>query len=154
MDKKKLSLLGKVLKVVLTIVMILGGLVLLCLPLITKVIDIHFDMFIIMVYPCGIGFLYIVYLFTQMFKSLEKSKPFVIDNSIRLKKSMYISYVIGLLILISILVTNIYNYYSLQLKVALLLISILFFGIGVAFYILSELFKQATIYKEENDLTI
>ena len=131
MDKKKLSLLGKVLKVVLTIVMILGGLVLLCLPLITKVIDIHFDMFIIMVYPCGIGFLYIVYLFTQMFKSLEKSKPFVIDNSIRLKKSMYISYVIGFLILISILVTNIYNYYSLQLKVALLLISILFFDLNL-----------------------
>ena len=31
---------------------------------------------------------------------------------------------------------------------------ILFIGVAIAFYILSELIKQATEYKNENDLTI
>lgn len=31
---------------------------------------------------------------------------------------------------------------------------ILFIGVSIAFYILSELIKQATEYKNENDLTI
>ena len=31
---------------------------------------------------------------------------------------------------------------------------ILFIGVSIAFYILSELIKQATEYKKENDLTI
>lgn len=154
MDKKKLSTLSRIIRIFLIIFMICGCLVLLGLPLITKSIGIHFDLFIGMIYPCGLCLLFIVYEFIMMFKSLERSKPFVLINSIRFRKSMYTSFVIGILILISMLITNIYSYYSLQLKVALLLISIIFFGIGIAFYILSELFKQATLYKEENDLTI
>ena len=34
------------------------------------------------------------------------------------------------------------------------IISALFAGVAIAFYILAELIKQATEYKEENELTI
>ena len=37
---------------------------------------------------------------------------------------------------------------------ALLFLCILFLGVSIALYILSELFRQATEYKKENDLTI
>ena len=36
----------------------------------------------------------------------------------------------------------------------LLFLCILFLGVSIALYILSELFKQATEYKKENELTI
>ena len=40
------------------------------------------------------------------------------------------------------------------LILGLAFLSVLFFGVAIALYILSELFKQAYKYKEENDLTI
>ena len=68
---------------------------------------------------------------------------------------MLSSLTISTLIIIALLLTIfIYDYYSLQLQVALTFMSILFFAVGIALYILSELFKEATTYKEENDLTI
>ena len=38
--------------------------------------------------------------------------------------------------------------------IVLIFLAVLFFGVSIALYILSELFRQATDYKEENDLTI
>lgn len=44
--------------------------------------------------------------------------------------------------------------YDAMIIMVLLFLSILFFGVAVALYILAELLKQATEYKEENELTI
>ena len=108
-----------------------------------------------MIYPCGILFLCIVYQFVNLFKTLSDNTPFCNENVIRLRKGMIFSFIISILILIALLLAIFaYSYYSLQLKVALAFMSFLFFGVSVALYILSVLFKVATKYKEENDLTI
>ena len=38
--------------------------------------------------------------------------------------------------------------------IIVIILVILFAGVSIAFYILAELIKQATEYKEENELTI
>ena len=154
MKRNKLKKVGYFVKLFLIIFLVISILVLIGLPFITKLINIHFDLFTIMIYPCGFSLLYIVILFIKMFDTLEDNKPFTMDNVRRFKSSMLLSFIIGVFVIVSIFMTFLYNYYSLQLKVALALLSVLFFGVGIAFYILSELFRQATKYKEENDLTI
>ena len=112
-------------------------------------------MFTVMIYPCGIAFLYLVYIFINLFKTVEDNKPFCRENVDRLKKSMYTSLLISVFVLIAFLIaTFAYNYYGAQLKVALLFIAVIFFCAFIGLYVLSELFRQAAEYKEENDLTI
>ena len=153
--KNKLYNIGNILRLFLTMFLVFGILVLLFLYPITKLVNIHFDLFTIMVYPCGIAFLYLVFEFIKLFKSIEDNNPFCMNNVKILKENIYISIIISVLVFISFLVSTIlYDYYSSQFKVSLIFISILFFGLSIAFYILSELFRQATLYKEENDLTI
>lgn len=146
---------GNILKILLQISMVIGIIILLTLYWLTKWLNIHFDWFIIMIYPCGIGFLSLVYQFTGLFNTLKLNTPFCKENVKRLRNGMVSSFTISIFISIALLLTIFaYNYYSLQLQVALFFMIVLFFGVGVALYILSELFKEATSYKEENDLTI
>lgn len=151
----KLVNVGNIIRVFLQMFLVFGIIILIFLVPITKLFHIHFDFFIFMIYPCGLLFLGLVFEFIKLFKTLEKNNPFCIDNVKRFKNNMFISFSLCFLIFIALLISNFcYDYYSPQLKVALLFISILFFCIAIAFYILSELFNQATLYKEENDLTI
>lgn len=152
--KNNLKNLGLVLKITLQVFSIIGILFLLGLYSITKLLNLHFDLFIVMIYPCGICFLYLVYQFINLFDSLKNNNPFCYENVKRLSNSMICSLLICILVLIALIISIFYEYYSLQLKVAVGFISILFFAFGIALLILSELFKQATMYKEENDLTI
>ena len=146
---------GNLLKVILQISLIIGIIILIGLYSITKIVNIKFDLFIIMIYPCGISLLLLMYQFVGLFNSLKHNNPFCLENVQRMKKGMISSFIISLLIAIALLLTIfLYDYYSLQLKVALAFMSILFFGVGIALYILAELFNKATTYKEENDLTI
>ena len=46
------------------------------------------------------------------------------------------------------------NNYYVNYIIVLIFLSLLFLGVSISLYILAELFKKATIYKEENDLTI
>ncbi|MBR4178141.1 MAG: DUF2975 domain-containing protein [Bacilli bacterium] len=155
MDNKKLSNLGRTMEVLLKVGFVLSIVIIAGLYFITKLFKIHFDLFIIMIYPCGLLFTYMIYEFICLFKSLYKGNPFCLENVKILKNNMFISIIIGILVLISLLISCfMYNYYSLQLKFALGFISLLFFVASIAFYILSELFNQAHKYKEENDLTI
>lgn len=146
---------GNILKIILQISLIIGIIILLGLYFITKLVNIKFDYFIMMIYPCGISFLILVYQFIGLFDSLKKNNPFCLENVNRMKIGMISSFIISLFITIALLLTIfVYNYYSLQLQVALFFMSILFIAVGIALYILKELFREATIYKEENDLTI
>ena len=155
MKKNKLYDIGNIIRIFLQMFFVFGILILVFLYQITKYFGIHFDWFIFMIYPCGILFLFIVYEFINLFKTLEDRNPFCIENVKRFRNNMVYSFSISVLVLIALLITVfVYNYYSAQLKVALLFISVLFFAASIAFYILSGLFKQAAIYKEENDLTI
>ena len=155
MKNKKLVGLGNKVVIFLQGISIVGVFILLFLYPITKTLKIHFDLFIIMVYPCGILFLLIINEFIKLFNTLKDGNPFCIENVKRFKNNMKYSIIISILILIALLISIfVYNYYGLQLKMALVFISFLFFCCSVCFYVLSELFRQATEYKEENDLTI
>lgn len=146
---------GNILKILLQVSMIVGIIILILLYWLVGEFNLHFDLFVLLIYPCGINFLYLVYQFIGLFDSLKVNNPFCLDNVKRMKNGMISSYIISILIFIALLFSVfLYNYYSLQLKVALFFMGILFFGVGIALYILSELFKEATTYKEENDLTI
>lgn len=145
--------LGKVLKIFLVIAFILAIPAIIGLPFIMN----HMNRVnaMIIIYPNGILMLGFVYQFIGMFKSLEENNPFTFNNVKLLKRSGYISLVLSILWLFDLLylvliINNTYFNYIL----VLLFLTVLFFGIFIALYILSELFKQATTYKEENDLTI
>ncbi len=152
---KNLKKVSKCVEIFLRVFSALAIIFLLLLYFICKKIGIHYDLFIFMIYPCGICFIYIVYQFIKLFETIKENNPFNFDNVQRLRNSKLACYLISLLVLIALLFTIfLYDYYSLQLKVALFFISFIFFGVGIALYILSVLFRQATKYKQENDLTI
>lgn len=146
--------LGNKLKVLLIIGFVLATLVVIYLPFLLSHSDnIFYSMIII--YPNGILLLGIIYQFIKLFKSLEDNNPFNYENVKTLKVTSCISLIMSLLWLIDLLVMVFLMHNShLSYIIVLLFLMILFFGVAVALYILSELFKQATEYKEENDLTI
>lgn len=112
-----------------------------------------YSMFII--YPNGILLLGIVFEFIKLFKSLEDSNPFNYKNVKTLNQTSLISFIISVLWFIDLLfmIFMIKNYY-INYIIVLVFLSFLFLGVSISLYILAELFKNATIYKEENDLTI
>ena len=107
------------------------------------------------IYPNGILMLGIIYQFIKLFKSLEENKPFTSKNVKILKDTSIISlamsvlWILDLLFMILIMKNTYVNYI-----IVMSFLSLLFFGVCIALYILAELISQATKYKEENDLTI
>lgn len=151
MNQKKL---GKILKITLTILLILAIPIILVSPfLLNHTNKIIYSMVII--YPNGIIMLGIMYYFILLFKSLEQNNPFTQNNVKILKNTSLLSFGLSILWLLDLLfmifvIKNTYINYI----IVLIFLVFLFFGVGIALYILSELFYQATTYKEENDLTI
>lgn len=109
----------------------------------------------VIIYPNGVLLLGIIYQFVKLFKSLEKNNPFTYENVKILKITGVISFIMSVLWLIDLLfmVFIMHNTYV-NYIIVLVFLGVLFFGVAIALYILSELLRQATIYKEENDLTI
>ena len=107
------------------------------------------------IYPNGCLMVGIAYQFYKLFDSLEKNKPFTEENVLILRKTGFLSFFMSGLWIIDLLIMTIliHNYYINYILV-LLFLFILFFGVGIALWTLSLLLHQATVYKEENDLTI
>ena len=147
---------GSLLKIFLQICMVIGALLLVFLYFILKANNLHFDWFTVMIYPCGILFLGLIYQFVGLFNSLKENNPFCNANVIKLNRGMIISFIISVLIVIALCFSIFLygDYYTFSFNVCVGFICLLFFGVGIALYILNELFKEATIYKEENELTI
>lgn len=143
--------LGKILKNILIIGFIIACILLIFVPFILS--NVKYAMFI--AYPNGVVMLAITYQFIKLFKSLEDNTPFTYNNVKILKHTGILSliesilWLIDLISLIFVLKNTYINY-----TIVLIFLTILFFGVFIALLILSELFKQATTYKEENDLTI
>lgn len=143
--------LGKILKNILIIGFIIACILLIFVPFILS--NVKYAMFI--AYPNGVVMLAITYQFIKLFKSLEDNTPFTYNNVKILKHTGILSliesilWLIDLISLIFVLKNTYINYI-----IVLIFLTILFFGVFIALLILSELFKQATTYKEENDLTI
>ena len=147
--------LGDLLKGVLQICFYLGVFVLLVLPFALKPFGLNLGASVFVIYPNGIVLLMIAYQFIKLFDSLKMSKPFCENNVKILKKTGIIAFSGAWLWMIDLLyevflakTSNIIFY------IAMIFLFVLYIGVSIALYILSELFKQATEYKEENELTI
>ena len=147
--------LGDLLKGFLTICFYLGVFVLLVLPFILKPFGLKLGASIFVIYPNGIVLLMIAHQFIKLFDSLKNNKPFCENNVKILKKTGIIAFSGAWLWMIDLLyeiflakTANIIFY------IAMIFLFVLYIGVSVALYMLSELFKQATEYKEENELTI
>ena len=142
--------LGNIIKIILKICFWGGIAFLIILPIILKNISI----FEIMLYLNGITMLVIVKQFIELFDSLKIEKPFCNDTVERMNiASIAAGIMTGLF-----LIETIYKFASdnsdIKINCILVFMTILFLGVAIALYILAELFRQATEYKSENDLTI
>ena len=149
-----MSKIGKFIKIFLIIGIIISVPLIIISPmLLNHTSKSMYSMFII--YPNGLLILIFAYQFIKLFKSLEDNNPFNDDNVKTLKLSGIISlitsimWIVDLLFMIFVIKNTYVNYI-----IVLLFLAALFFGVSIALYILSELFRQATEYKKENDLTI
>ena len=154
MIKSNNQKIGKVIKIILIIGMITAIPIVIIIPFLLKH-NISMIHTMLIIYPNGILMVGITWGFIKLFKSLEDNSPFNYNNVKTLKNMGIISFIMSSLWFVDLLdlLLIIKNYYMNYIIVLAFLI-ILFLGVGIALYILSALFKQATDYKEENDLTI
>ena len=142
--------LGNIIKIILQICFWVGIAFLIILPIILKSISI----FEIMLYLNGITMLEIVKQFIELFDSLKIEKPFC-NNTV---KRMNIASIAAGIMTGLFFIETIYKFASnnsdIKINCILVFMTILFLGVAIALYILAELFRQATEYKSENDLTI
>ena len=137
--------------IALKVIFVLGILIYLTLPfLLSKYVEIfnpilNYTAALIMLYTSGIPALIIVYKFIKLFGSLTEDNPFIMENVKHLKVvsvcSLIISviYIIGMFFIVSVFEI---------IAIAIFIIA------WLGTYVLAELLKKATKYKEENDLTI
>lgn len=146
---------GKFLKIFLQVCFWGGIAVLIVLPFMLQMVGLKLNATAFVIYPNGIALLVIVRQFIGQFDSLKNRKPFCMENVKRLKTSGIASLVETALWTIDLLYT-VFLAKGADVIIVLVLafLIILFAGVSIAFYILAELIKQATEYKEENELTI
>ena len=147
--------LGKILKVFLQTCFFGGILLLIIWPFQLKLFGIEPNAIGLVIYPNGIALLAIVYQFIGLFDSLKNNNPFCVENVKRMKYAGIASLVEAILWGLDLIYEVILAKVTEPLFIAVLIfLFILFIGVAIALYILSELFKQATEYKKENELTI
>lgn len=146
---------GKILKVFLQICFWAGIIILIVLPFILKQCGFSMGASMFVIYPNGIVLLIITHNFIKLFNSLRLNNPFCNENVKRLKTTGIVSLIGSILWLINFLYEIILAKSSdIIFNSTLVFLSILFLGVSIALYIIAELMKQATEYKQENELTI
>ena len=148
--------LGNILKIFLEIYLGLGVITVIILPfLLHEFYVLNLINCIIIIYPNGFVLSIITYKFIQLFNSLKNNNPFCEKNVKILKFTGIVAFlgsILWLLDLIYELIVAKTDY--IVFIVTLIFLAVLFFGVSIALYMLSELFKKATEYKNENELTI
>ena len=147
--------LGDIVKKVLQVCFVLGIGVLIVLPFILQSWGLSIQISAIIAYPNGIVLLMIMYNFIRLFNSLKSSNPFC-DNNVKILKNTAILTTIGAIFwLVDLLLKFIIDSkLDIVFTLTLVFLCILFIGVSISLYILSELFREATEYKKENELTI
>lgn len=132
-----------------------GVIVLILLPFALNLLGLHLNAAALIIYPNGAVLLVIAHKFIELFDSLKNEKPFC-DNNVKILKSAGIAAGIGAGLWLFDLIYQIAlaRAFDIVSTIILIFLSILFLGVAIALYILSELFKEATEYKKENELTI
>lgn len=147
--------LGKILKIFLQICFWAGIIILVGLPFMLNQLGFRIKATMFVIYPNGIILLIITHNFIKLFNSLKINNPFCNENVKILKRTGITSLIGSTFWLIDFLYEIILaKSDDIIFNSTLAFLSILFFGVSIALYIISELMKQATEYKQENDLTI
>lgn len=100
---------------------------------------------LVFLYFTGLFCLDIVYELRKIFKTLTRMNPFMMDNVKSLKSMAVAAFVISAAYIVKMLFYN---------TILTMLVTMIFIIAGLFSIILSEVFRQAVIFKEENDLTI
>ena len=146
---------GNILKIFLQMCFYGGIIVLIFLPFVFNALGLTLHSSMYVIYPNGIVMLLITYQFIQLFNNLKNNNPFCEQNINIQRKTAKLAIVESVLWLLDFLYALILvKYEDLIIVLGLAFLSVLFFGVSIALYILSELFRKAYEYKEENDLTI
>lgn len=147
--------LGSILKNFLQICFYLGIFVLIILPFVLRLFGLSLNASAFIIYPNGIVLLMIVHKFIALFNSLKNNNPFCENNVKILKRTGVIAFVGACFWIIDLLYEIILaKSFNIIFILAMIFLFVLYFGVSIALYMLSELFKQATEYKQENELTI
>ena len=99
----------------------------------------------------------LIYQFIGIFKSLENNNIFDITNLKRLKISYICSIVMGVMYLLNSIVLFLSQENENWIIIYIILtfiITLVFLIFGIGLIVLSEIYKRAIKYNEENDLTI
>ncbi len=146
---------GSILKTILELCFYTGMIIIIVLPFVLAKFNMSLGPCIWIIYTNGVVLLAITRMFIKLFDSLKNNNPFCMENVKILKTTGIISFIGSIFWLIDFLY-EIFLAKSDEIITLLTLVflCILFFGVSIALYILSELFNQATEYKKENDLTI
>ena len=93
--------------------------------------------------------------FIKLFDSLKNENPFC-DNNVKILKNTGIAAVVeaGLWLFDLIYQIVLVRDFDIVFMVILVFLIVLFLAVAIALYILAELFREATNYKQENELTI
>lgn len=105
----------------------------------------NFYFLLAFLYVTGLFCLTIVYELRKIFKSLNRMNPFMMDNVKSLKNMAIAAFAIAVAYIVKVIFFN---------TILTMIVTMIFIIAGLFSLILSEVFKQAVIYKEENDLTI
>jgi hypothetical protein len=96
-------------------------------------------------YVSGLFCLSIVFELRKIFKTLTGMNPFIIENVKSLKSMAMASFATSVCYMVKVIFHN---------TLLTMIVTMIFVIAGLFCIILSEVFRQAIIYKEENDLTI
>jgi len=96
-------------------------------------------------YFSGVFALSLVHEIRKIFKNLNKRNPFIMDNVKSLKRMAFASFIIAGAYGVKII------FYP---SILTIIMAMVFVILGLFLIILAEVFHQAVIVKEENDLTI
>lgn len=101
--------------------------------------------FMFILYITGMVSLIILNEMRKIFYSLEAKNPFIYENVRSLKKMSTCAIIISLLYISKVIIYN---------SIMTMLVVLVFFLASLFALVLSEVFKSAVKYKEENDLTV
>ena len=144
---------SSIIKISLIVIFIFGSLVVAFLPLVVKqyILMLRLDLrdlyipCLVILYASGIPALVIIHQFIKLFGALKNNKPFERTNVRYLKIASITSIIIAVEYIPAMFIFR---------SLFTLIITGIFFIAWLGLYVLSELFKQAIEYKEENELTI
>lgn len=141
-------------KKLLNLILLSGILIMLGLPFVFKwylnAFNYHdsnatYIFLLVFLYLTGFFCLWIVYEMNRIFKTLTRKDPFQMDNVRSLNRMAINAFVIAVAYIVKIILYN---------SFLTIIITMVFIIAGLFLIILSEVFKQAVSFKEENDLTI